>query len=68
MKAILKYCNYSSIRAMKGKTKSGSVFAFNHKTKDVLKDIKDLDVTKISQESDIPMIFFPIFFSRALIT
>ena len=39
---------------MKENTKSGSAFNFNHITKeDVRKVIKDLEVSKASQENDI---------------
>ena len=40
---------------MKEITKSASVFIFNHITKeDVMKEVRDLDVSKASQENDIP--------------
>ena len=41
--------------AIKRKIKSGPVFTFNHITKEeVLKEIKNLDASKASQEDDIP--------------
>ena len=52
---MLKYCRHPSILAIKRKIKSGPVFTFNHITKEeVLKEIKDLDASKASQEDDIP--------------
>ena len=50
----LTYHNYHSTLAIKEKIKSVSVFTFNRTTnKDVMKEIKDLDVCKASQKSDI---------------
>ena len=55
LKAILKYRKHPSILAIKRKLKSGPVFTFNHITKeDVIKEIKNLDVSEASQEVDIP--------------
>ena len=55
LKAILKYRKHPSILAIKRKLKSGSVFTFNHITKeDVIKEINNLDASKASQEDDIP--------------
>ena len=54
-KAILKYRKHPSILAIKRKIKSGPVFTFNHITKkEVIKEIKNLDASKASQEDDIP--------------
>ena len=55
VKSYTKYRNYPSISAIKEKTKSASGFTFNHKTKEVvMKEVKDIDVSKVSQENDIP--------------
>ena len=55
VKSYTKYRNYPSISAIKEKTKSASGFTFNHKTKEVvMKEVKDVDVSKVSQENDIP--------------
>ena len=55
LKAILKYRKHPSISAIKRNLKSGPVFNFNHITKeDVIKEIKNLDASKASQEDDIP--------------
>ena len=44
-----------SVLAITEKTESGLVFTFNHVTKDnVMKELKDLDVSKALQENDIP--------------
>ena len=52
----MKYRKHTSILAIKGKTKSGPVFTFNHITKkDDIKEIKNLDASKASQEHDIPI-------------
>ena len=40
--------------AIKEKIKSGPVFTFNDITKDVFKEIINLDVSKASQEDEIP--------------
>ena len=72
LKAILKYCKYPSILAIKRGIKSGPVFTFNHiRKEDVIKEIKNLDTSKVSQEDDIPtkiiketLIFFPIYISE----
>ena len=46
--------NQYSILAMKEKTKAVSVLTFSHVTReDVMKDMKDWDVSKSSQENDI---------------
>ena len=53
LNAILKYRNHPGILAIKEKTRSVSVFTFNHITKeDIMKEIKYLDVSKASQEND----------------
>ena len=52
LNAILIYHNHPGILAIKEKTRSVSVFTFNHITKDVMKKIKYLDVSKASQEND----------------
>ena len=55
LKAILKYRKHLSILAIKRKIKSGPVFIFNQITKeDVIKEIKNLDASKASQEGDVP--------------
>ena len=55
LKATLKYCKHSSVLEIKRQTKSDTVFTFNHITKeDVIKEIKNLDVSEASQEDDIP--------------
>ena len=55
IKAILKYRKHPSVLAITRKTKSGPVFTFNHITKeDVIKEIKNLETSKASQEDDIP--------------
>ena len=55
LKAILKYRKHLSILIIKGRIKSSPVFTFNHITKeDVIKEIKNLDVSEASQEVDIP--------------
>ena len=76
LKATLKYCKHSSVLEIKRQTKSDTVFTFNHITKeDVIKEIKNLDTSKASQEDDIPpkmiketLIFFPILYIRASTT
>ena len=46
----------SCIFTIKEKTNSGLVFTFNHITKqDVTKEVKDLGVSKASQENYIPV-------------
>ena len=55
LKVILKYLKHPSILAIKRRIKSGPVFTFNHITKeDVIKEIKNLDTSKASQEDDVP--------------
>ena len=55
VKSYTKYRNYPGISAIKEKTESASGFTFNHKTKEVvMKEVKDIDVSKVSQENDIP--------------
>ena len=55
LKATLKYCKHSSVLEIKRQTKSDTVFTFNHITKeDVIKEIKNLGASKVSQEDDIP--------------
>ena len=55
LKTILQYINHSSILTIKEMTKSVSVFAFNHiTTEDVMKEIKDSDVSKLFQVNGIP--------------
>ena len=73
---MLKYPKHPSILAIKRRIRSGPVFTFNHITKeDVIKEIKNLDTSKASQEDDIPpkmiketLIFFPILYIRASTT
>ena len=55
LKAILKYRKHPSTLEIKRKIKSGPVFTFNHITKeDVIKEMKNLDASKASEEDDIP--------------
>ena len=55
IKAILKYRKHPSVLTITRKTKSSPVFTFNHITKeDVIKEIKNLETSKTSQEDDIP--------------
>ena len=56
LKTILKYLRHPNILAIKEKNKNISLFfTFNHITKEgVVKDIKNLDVSKALQEKDIP--------------
>ena len=55
LKAILKYRKNTSILAIKRRIKSGPVFTFNHiMEEEVLKEIKNLDAWKASQEDDLP--------------
>ena len=55
LKTILKYRKYASILAIKRRIKSDPVFTFNYITKeDVIKEIKNLNASKASQEDDIP--------------
>ena len=55
LKAILIYRNHPSILAIKEKDKCISVFTFNDITKEyVMKEIKDLYVSKASQENEVP--------------
>ena len=75
LKAILKYRKHPSILEIKRRIISGPVFTFNHITKeDVLKEIKNLEASKASEEDDIPtkkkktLIYFPILHIRASIT
>ena len=54
LKTILKYRKHASILPIKRRIKSGPVLTFNHITKeDVIKDIKNLGVSKPSQEENI---------------
>ena len=55
LKAILKYRKHSSILVIKRRIESDPVFTFNYITKeDVIKEIKNLNASKASQEDDIP--------------
>ena len=54
LKAILIYRNHPSILTIKEKDKSISVFTFNNITKEhVMKKVKDLYVSKASQENEV---------------
>ena len=52
---MLKYRKHPSILAVKRKTKSGPGVTFNHimKEGEVVKEIRNLDASKASQEDDI---------------
>ena len=55
LKAILKYRKHPSILEIKRRIISDPVFSFNHITKeDVIKEIKNLEASKASEEDDIP--------------
>ena len=52
---MLKNRKHPSISAIKRKIKIDPVLTFNHITEeDVIKEIKNLDASKASQEDDIP--------------
>ena len=53
LEAIIKDLNQPGILALKGKAESVLVFTFNHITKEDI--IKDLNVSKASQENDMPI-------------
>ena len=53
--AIIKSRNHPSVLTIPDKYKTNSIFTFSHVTKEeVLKEIGNLDATKLSQDTDIP--------------
>ena len=51
----MKYQNHPSVLTVLDKYKNNSIFIFSYVTKeDVLKEVRNLDTTKSSQDTDIP--------------